>query len=59
LYQQADGTKLSSKSNSLVRYSIHANDGILEMFHSADASLIISQAAEILKNDSLKRSIRE
>lgn len=59
LYQQADGTKLSSKSNSLVRYSIHANDGILEMFNSADASSIISQAAEILKNDSLKRSIRE
>lgn len=59
LYQQADGTKLSSKSNSLVRYSIHANDGILEMFKSDDASSIISQAAEILKNDSLKRSIRE
>lgn len=59
LYQQADGTKLSSKSNSLVRYSIHANDGILQMFNSADASSIISQAAEILKNDSLKRSIRE
>jgi len=59
LYQQADGTKLSSKSNSLVRYSIHANDRILEMFNSPDASSIISQAAEILKNDSLKRSIRE
>lgn len=59
LYQQADGTKLTSKSNSLVRYSIHANDGILQMFNSADASSIISQAAEILKNDSLKRSIRE
>lgn len=59
LYQQADGTKLSSKSDSLVRYSIHANDGILKMFNSADALSIISQAAKILKNDNLKRSIRE
>jgi hypothetical protein len=59
LYQQADATKLSSKSDSLVRYSIHANDGILEMFNSADASSIISQAAEMLKKrkfDSIRES---
>lgn len=58
LYHQADGTVLEGYNNDIVRYSIHANDGILNMFESDDATKIINKAAELIKSKTSEESIR-